>query len=288
MRAGRTIRGVLGAVTATAVALTGLVATTSKAAAATSAETAAANAVLTLMNSERSAHHLSALRMSVALVSSARRHNLTMASHNTLSHQLPGEPVFTTRISQAGVAWHAAAENIGWTSNRSTSGAQGLQLAMYNEQAPNDGHRLNILSTAVHYVGVDVYLDSNTGKLWLTQDFADVAGPTPSVASHNPIGHVDTVQSLLGHRVRITGWSLDPDLKSVAPITAVYCDGHYVGYYRTNSPRPDVAARYHSAVNIGFNFIVVLPPGRHTINVYAINIRLGNASPRLASVVRYT
>lgn len=284
-------RALLCAVIVAASVITG-VASGGTAEAATAPETSAANAVLQLMNAERAANRLPALGMSTALISSARRHNLWMAKYNTLSHQLPGEPYFSTRISQAGVAWHWAAENIGWTTNRTTSGADGLETTMYNEKAPNDGHRLNILSSAVHYVGIDVYLDSGTGKLWLTEDFADVSGvvaPSPAqLALHNPIGHLDSATVLTGHQVRLTGWSIDPDYKSVAPMTAVYYDGKYAGYFRTNSARPDVAARYHAGPDLGFNITLTLPPGRHVISVYAINIRLGNASPRFAAFARTT
>lgn len=258
--------------------------------AATAAEVSAANSVLTMLNAERAAHRLPALGMSAYLINSAHRHNLWMAADNTMSHQLPGEPDFGTRIRQAGVPWHAAAENIGWTTNRTTTGADGLESAMYNEVAPNDGHRLNILSTAVHYVGIDVYLDAAHGKLWLTEDFADVSGgPTPAqLAMHNPIGHLDAATVLAGHQVRLTGWSIDPDYKAVAPLTAVYYDGRYAGYYRTNSPRPDVAARYHAGPDLGFAITLTLPAGRHVISVYAVNIRLGNASPRFAAFIRTT
>ncbi|MFL6164466.1 MAG: CAP domain-containing protein [Jatrophihabitantaceae bacterium] len=268
--------------------LSALVIGTGTATAATTAEISAANAVLQLMNTERAAHQLPALGMSTALISSAHRHNLWMASDNTLSHQLPGEPYFSTRISQAGVAWHVAAENIGWTTNRTTSGALGLETAMYNETPPNDGHRRNILSTGVHYVGIDVYLDAGTGKLWLTEDFADVSGgPTAAqIALHNPIGHVDGVTVLPGHKVRLTGWSIDPDYKGVAPLTAVYYDGRYAGYFRTNTPRPDIATRYHAGPDLGFDITLPLPAGRHVITIYAINIQIGNASPRLASAIR--
>ena len=231
-------RRLLCAAIATASAVT-VVAAAAPAEAMTTTEASIANSVLSLMNSERAAHRLPALGMSSALISSARRHNLWMSGDNLMSHQLPGEPDFATRISQAGVSWHVAAENIGWTTDRSTNGARGLETAMYNETAPNDGHRRNILSTAVHYVGIDIYLDSRTGKLWLTEDFADVSGaPTAAqIAFHNPIGHVDSVTVLSGHRVRLTGWSIDPDYRGVAPLTAVYLDGRYAGYYRTNTAR---------------------------------------------------
>jgi hypothetical protein len=47
-----------------------------------------------------------------------------------------------------------------------------------------------------------------------------------------------------------------------------------------------VAARYHGGPDLGFNLTLTLPAGRHVINLYAINIRIGNASPRLASAIR--
>lgn len=140
--------------------------------AATSTETAIASAVLTQLNAERHAHALPALRMNVYLVKSARGHNLMMAKYNTMSHQLPGEPTFTTRITNAGYHWSYAGENVAWNSAMTQAGALALQTMMYNEVAPNNGHRLNILSTHYKDIGVDVLLDSTHHKLWLTEDFA--------------------------------------------------------------------------------------------------------------------
>jgi hypothetical protein len=51
------------------------------------------------------------------------------------------------------------------------AGALALQTMMYNEVAPNNSHRLNILSTHYKDVGVDILLDGAHGKLWLTEDF---------------------------------------------------------------------------------------------------------------------
>jgi hypothetical protein len=50
-------------------------------------------------------------------------------------------------------------------------GALAVQKMMYNEVAPNNGHRLNILNRHFVNVGVDVYLDSTHHKLWMTVDF---------------------------------------------------------------------------------------------------------------------
>jgi uncharacterized protein YkwD len=137
----------------------------------TGAESNAAYAVLGLLNSERAAHGLGALRMNSQLLRSARAHNLMMAKYDTMSHQLPGEAYFTDRIAATGYSWQTAGENVGWNSDQSTSGALYLEKLMYNELPPNDGHRRNILNSAFRDVGIDVYFDAHTGKLWLTEDF---------------------------------------------------------------------------------------------------------------------
>ncbi len=251
------------------------------ASAATSAETAAATSVFKMLNAERAANHLPALGASTALTSSARRHNLTMAAANQLSHQLPGEPVFSTRISQAGVAWHSAAENIGWNSDRSTAGANALQAAMYGEKPPNDGHRRNILSTSVRFVGIDVLIDARTGKLWLTEDFADVQGPVGSLAGHNPSGYFDSAVALPGHRARLQGWSVDPDNRLLSLAIAVYSDGHPLGWFKSPSLRPDVARAKSAGRYSGFDITVTLPAGMHSVCTYAINVGLGTGNPKL-------
>jgi uncharacterized protein YkwD len=257
--------------------------------AATATETTAALNVYHMLNSERAANHLPALGWSTALVSSARRHDLTMAAANVLSHQLPGEAVFSTRISQAGVNWHAAAENIGWTTDRSSAGAMGLEAAMYGERPPDDGHRLNILSTAVRYVGIDTYIDARTGKLWLTEDFADVAGPqtaaTPTAAppSHKPFGNLDAATVLPGHKVRLAGWAVDPDNRYMHVTIGVYYDGHFVNWYHAPVSRPDVASALHAGPTQGYSIVLTLPAGRHTVTTIAANIGAGSGFSTLAS-----
>lgn len=139
--------------------------------AAGSSSSQIAYAVLDLLNSERRDHGLAPLRMNSQLISSAHAHNLAMARHNQMSHQLPGEAPFTSRISSAGYRWSSAGENVGWNSQMTTSAALTLERIMYNEKPPNDGHRQNILSKSYRDVGIDIYLDTTHHKLWLTQDF---------------------------------------------------------------------------------------------------------------------
>jgi uncharacterized protein YkwD len=134
-------------------------------------ESTVARSVLDHLNIERKAHHLPTLVMSNALDASARRHNVTMAYWNEMSHQLPREAYFATRISQEGYHWSWAGENVAWNSLMSEVGVLRLQGYMYNERPPNDGHRQNILSSHYRNVGIDVYVDSQHHKMWLTEDF---------------------------------------------------------------------------------------------------------------------
>lgn len=132
--------------------------------------TGIAGDVFALLNRQRAAHALPALTSDPRLIVSASQHNAVMSAANTLSHQLPGEASFSARITAAGYTWSYCAENIAWTTNTTSAGAQALQTAMYNETPPNDGHRVNILSRNVVNVGVAVLVDAR-GKLWLTTDF---------------------------------------------------------------------------------------------------------------------
>jgi uncharacterized protein YkwD len=134
-----------------------------------------AAAVVAAINSARAQQGLPALTVTAGLQASAHAHDLAMAAANQLSHQLAGEPDLGTRETKAGVSWTAAGENIGWTSDMTQAGALGIEASMLGETPPNDGHRRNILSATFTAVGVDVYLDSTHGRLWLTEDFARLA-----------------------------------------------------------------------------------------------------------------
>jgi uncharacterized protein YkwD len=171
----RRARALLAATALCAGAFTGLVASASPAAASlpprTTLENTIDHAVLTLINTERALHGIPRVYMNSHLQLSARRHNVRMAYWDEMSHQLPGEPWFGKRFNNAGYYWNYAGENIGWNSDISLDGVLLLERMMYNEKAPNDGHRLNILNRHYHDVGVDVYIDNTNHKIWLTTDY---------------------------------------------------------------------------------------------------------------------
>ncbi len=134
----------------------------------------AERAVFDAINASRVSAHLPALRWHAGLQASAAFHNRRMASRDMLSHQIPGEISLGTRVTLQHVAWTYAAENIGWSSDMTTHGVLSLENAMIHEAAPNDGHRRNLLSRSLNYVGVSVQVDPAHHRIWLTEDFARV------------------------------------------------------------------------------------------------------------------
>ncbi len=144
---------------------------TASAQARTPTERSIAKAVEKLLNGERRAHHLRKLSANSHLLSSARSHNLAMAGRNTMAHQVRGEADLGHRMDRAGYHWMSNGENIGYDSRMTAAGVLTLEKAMYNERAPYNGHRLNILSRNFRQIGVDVYLDTAHHKAWLTVDF---------------------------------------------------------------------------------------------------------------------
>jgi len=134
--------------------------------------------VLALINTARTGAGRLAYTMTGGLDTSAGRHNAVMAAGCGLSHQCPGEPALGARESAAGVHWTAAGENIGEggpVADTPTAIAQmavTLTQSMLNEKPPDDGHRLNILSSSFTHIGIAVYRDSS-GTVWMTQDFSN-------------------------------------------------------------------------------------------------------------------
>nr|BBH89924.1 hypothetical protein KTC_46750 [Thermosporothrix sp. COM3] len=128
--------------------------------------------LLAQINQDRAANGLPAYTWDDGLALSATRHTQTMIQNGELSHQLPSEPGLGQRITAAGVDWRAVGENIAYTTQTNWQGVYGVHKSMLNEQPPNDGHRKNYLSTTFHRIGISIIIDQ-TGKLWLTEDFAN-------------------------------------------------------------------------------------------------------------------
>jgi uncharacterized protein YkwD len=147
-------------------------------AAAAGEDGAADSQVLGLINQARASAGLPALTLTTGLETSSAKHNLLMAGGCGLSHQCAGEPAIGDRETSAGVNWTAAGENIGEggpvadTPVAIAQMAVGLTQSMLDERPPDDGHRMNILSSTFTHIGIAVYRNS-AGTVWLTQDFSN-------------------------------------------------------------------------------------------------------------------
>jgi uncharacterized protein YkwD len=136
-----------------------------------------AQQLLAQVNQLRAANGLRPYTLSTRLIASAHQHNLVMSGGCGLSHQCPNEADLGARITAQGASWRSCGENIGEsgpaanTAAALLAAAKGLTTAMYNEKAPDDGHRRNLLSTGFTQIGIDVVRDAK-GTVWLTQDFA--------------------------------------------------------------------------------------------------------------------
>ena len=97
----------------------------------------------------------------------ARKHSIVMATTSNMSHN-----GWDTEIAQS----HYVVGTPGWTGQNIAWMTGGFSPAtiesmFFNEVAPNDGHRQNILNTNFHNIGISCIVNKKTGAYWWTQDF---------------------------------------------------------------------------------------------------------------------
>ena len=114
-----------------------------------------------LLNQERAAQGLSALRWDEALFKAARKHALRMADLNLLEHQLPNEANLEGRLTEAGAHFSVIAENIAFG---------GTPQTIHHGWMNSPGHRKNILDPRLTTVGIAVV--HGQGALFAVQDFS--------------------------------------------------------------------------------------------------------------------
>jgi uncharacterized protein YkwD len=117
--------------------------------------------ILQLINQARRQRGLPQLDENAQLREAARSHARLMASNQTLSHQLAGEPILRKRLALAGVHFHTDGETVAF--DESPEAAQ--QSLM---QSPP--HRAIILDPEYNAVGVGIV--ERNGTVWVTEDFA--------------------------------------------------------------------------------------------------------------------
>lgn len=85
-----------------------------------------------------------------------------------------------------------------------------------------------------------------------------------------PVGSLDAVTPVAPNKVRVAGWSLDPDGRTVTNDVHVYVGK--AGYVvETDVVRNDVNRLFHAEGPHGFSRDLPLPPGRHRVCAYGMN-----------------
>ena len=97
----------------------------------------------------------------------ARKHSIVMATNSVLSHD-----GWDTEIDESNYVVGSpgyTGQNIAWTTGGYSPDT--IESMFFNEVPPDDGHRLNILSSNYHNIGIGCIVNSTTGAYWWSQDF---------------------------------------------------------------------------------------------------------------------
>lgn len=132
------------------------------------ADTAAAGAVVGLVNAARKAAGCPALVPNTVLAAVALAHSTDMARSRYFNHDSQdGETAFD-RMKEAGYKYGNAAENI--------AAGQRTAADVMNSWMHSEGHRKNILDCSLSQIGVGVFRDPTSPyKIYWTQDFGTPA-----------------------------------------------------------------------------------------------------------------
>jgi len=136
----------------------------------TAEETQLTQQLFALINSDRAARGLYPYTWNATLAGGARLHSWNMY-HCGFSHTCPDGRTQCQRIADEGFAGYTdCGECIGYAGPFPTpyDGMHNIQESMVNEP-PTGWHRIHLLSTTLHRVGVGIYVDPQ-GYIWFTED----------------------------------------------------------------------------------------------------------------------
>ncbi len=124
--------------------------------------------MITLVNRDRQqTGNLPALRENVNLDWAARKHSIVMASTSVMSHAGWDTEIHDSNYVVGAPGW--TGQNIAYMTGAFSPST--IESMFFNEVPPNDGHRLNILSTNYHNIGIGCMVNNSTGAYWWAQDF---------------------------------------------------------------------------------------------------------------------
>ncbi len=126
-------------------------------------DTSVAGRVIALINAQRQAEGAGPLTASAALNAAAARHSKDQAAHGVMTHDGSDGSTLGSRVSAAGFAWHALAENV--------AKGQGSADSVFNSWLNSPGHHKNMVNATYTSAGVAVAYDANGTPYW-TLDLA--------------------------------------------------------------------------------------------------------------------
>ena len=128
----------------------------------------ARSAMIALVNADRhGTGNLPALTENANLDWAARKHSVMMATTSNMTHNGWDTEIHDSHFVVGSPGW--TGQNIAWMPG-GFAPAQ-IESGFFNELPPDDGHRLNILSTNYHKIGIGCIVNRSSGAYWWTQDF---------------------------------------------------------------------------------------------------------------------
>ena len=119
--------------------------------------------MIALVNEERKAAGLPALKLDTGLRAAARKHSKDMSENNFFSHTSPTYGSFSQRLKTSGVKYSSAGENIA---------KYGSVESAHGGLMKSSGHRANILSENFTRIGIGIVYNKSTKYYYITQWFA--------------------------------------------------------------------------------------------------------------------
>jgi uncharacterized protein YkwD len=124
---------------------------------------AARAATLCVLNRERAAHHLRALRLDGRLTSAAQGHSDDMVAHRYFAHESRSGATFGSRIKHTGWTRHRRSWTVGENIAYGTGGSA-TPRAIAVAWMHSAGHRANILSRRFHVIGIGIATGTPNGE----------------------------------------------------------------------------------------------------------------------------
>ena len=172
----------------------------------------------------------------------------------------------------------------GWALDPDTTASIGVHVYVngtFSRSAVADGDRPDVAAAhgkgAAH--GYDVTVPAGTGPQKVCVYAIDSTGGTNpglgcgvvTVSNDRPVGRLDPLTVTGTSKVRVVGWTFDPDTPATAVTTHLYVDGAFRTAIRADVSRPDVHAVYRTGTNHGYDTTLTLTDGVHTVCAYAID-----------------